>query len=280
MLVKQLAGLLGLMVVFVLSCSDHPCEPCRRPFIYPLQVGNQWEYARLDSAFNYRSGDLRLLDSGIRDTSHAEVVRTETLPGGVSTRVIHETRYTQWGIYEGEAYYRNHPDGLYRHAGRLYPDLVPMKPARPSLDFRSRTFASKDDIIRFLETGCGSTTDPSESLRIYDPPIKKLSYPLRVGSRWMPNPEAEWPVERVVLGQEVIEVPAGTYTCLVVQLLHDFDEDDEWDDDFEYLDYICDQGLIRRHVFLKDIAIISEWGDTLAVYDVIMDSDLIRISIR
>lgn len=270
-----------LIAILSVRCSDNPCEPCPRDLIYPLTIGYRWEYACIDSMFNFRYDSQALADDVFRDTSIVEVARLDTLPGGIETSVLHETKRTQWGVYEAEDYYRNKQGGLYHYAFRGFSDVMPFRPPAAAVSFRGREFRSMDDLIGFLESGIALRSLPDDSLHILEWPTWTLKYPLRIGSRWDPNPAgAIWPIEKVVLGEETTEVPAGTYRCLVVQLLHDLDEDGEWDTDIEILYYICEHGLIRRHVFLKDLLVSGEFDDTMAVYDAIVDSDLTSVSMR
>jgi hypothetical protein len=278
---RQVLGLMCfLMIMLSVSCSDRSCEPCPGGFIYPLEIGNRWEYACIDSMFNFRYDGPSLLDDVFRDTSVVAVTGVATLPGGIDTHVLHETKRTRWGVREADEYYRNEPDGLYRRAYRGFTDVVPIRPSGRSIRFRGREFRNVAEIIRYLEEGSSRAWGPEDSLRIYDPPVKTLEYPLEIGAQWVPNPQSPWPIERAVVGEESIAVPAGTYDCLVVQLFLDLDEDGEWDTDFEYLDFICEQGLIRRHVFIKDLVVSGGHDDTIAVYDLIMEDNLTAIRLE
>jgi hypothetical protein len=195
------------------------------------------------------------------------------------TRVLRETKHRDSGISVAEIYYRNERDGLFRYASSGYPDVLPFLPSAKRLEFRGREFTCHDEIVRFIEDGTGPVW-PWDTLRVYETPTQTLKYTLRIGSRWDPNPSSEWPIEMAAVGEELVSVPGGTYNCIVVQLFHDLDDDGEWDSDFDYFHFVCDQGLIRRYVFIKDMAVTLEWGDTVALYDVILEDNLTAIDVR
>lgn len=259
----------------LLSCSDNRCptEPGCKHFLYPLKIGNSWKYSRVDSLFNFRQDTTGLALLNARLTHKVEVARTETLFDSIETYVCHEVITQETGgSWESERYYTNQNDGLYLHAYRGIPWLCPSPPRQRRIVFKGREFTSIQAIRAFIEQWEPDVHRMDDSLRLYLPPVKVLQYPLEVGAHWVIREAGNpWRVEKLVTGQVRVSVPAGDFTCYTVQTLVDFDNNGEWDEDIEYIDYVGPVGLARRYMFLKNLLWTNELGEVIGWFDVVDD---------
>ena len=267
--VKNSSVIIGLFLVTMLGCSkdDNPVDLGDNDFVYPLTVGNKWEYSRAFSIFNFRSDST---DSTPGDTifatSSIEIVRTDTLLDSIECFVLQEVFTEQEDTFVDESYYSNEEDGLYHWAYNGAGYAIPKTIAGKRIYFKGRYFSSVREISRFVERAIAKRIVMSDSIYYEDPPLQSLAYPLSDGLQWTyaGNP---WRHDKKVVGEENVTVAAGTFRCYKIQRLIDLDDNGEWDDDIEFYDYMSSQGLIERDALFKDMIWVNERGLGLGIFD-------------
>ncbi len=276
-----LAVALGLLVLGPLGCSgDNPVSSIDADFVYPLAVGNRWEYARRLVTTNFRPDSLAATgrDTVIASTSSLEIVRRATLLDSLPTYVLRE-RLTQDGVtFESEAYYANQEDGLYFYAYEGPGYVIPKVSPRKRIYFQGHFFSSVRELLRTLESAVDRHALSSDSLIYENPPLKALPYPLELGAEWTYRPPGRpWRIDKKVVGQEDIEVPSGKFRCHKIQWFIEIQDPEK----LEFFDYVGSAGLIRRHVVAKDLIVTSEDSpEPIGMYDVEEISDLSAFELK
>lgn len=112
-----------------------------------------------------------------------------------------------------------------------------------------------------------------------------LRYPFEVGARWLfqriADPAAGISsVDKKILAAEQVRVPAGDFACFKIQWLL-LDDSGSPVGDVEQLDYIAEQGLVKRTVFLKDYFLRSaEIGAPSYIVDRRVETLLADVDVR
>ena len=90
-------------------------------------------------------------------------------------------------------------------------------------------------------------------------PLQSIKYPLsKQVSEWIyrkrGNPIL---IAKRYVGKETITISSGEYDCYKLQWLYDLDNNNVWDENIEFFDYISEKGLIKRSILFKDIRITT-----------------------
>lgn len=283
---KLFLNIITLLFMFILlNCSEdkNPIGSEDNNFIYPLKIGNRWEYTReILVYFRADTSQVTAVDDTISSISTIQIVRTETLTGFIRTYVFNESLVGEEGCsFESESYYNNQEDGFYLYAYRGPGYIIPKSSVQKRIYFKGRYFRDIREIISFIEKAIPNKYTRSDSLIYEDPPLKSLPYPLEIGKQWVyrevGNP---WRIDKKVLGKENVTVPAGEFNCYKIQWLIDLDDNGEWENDMEFFDYICTKGLIRRHILFKDLGWTDEEGNQIGKFDVEEDSQLSSVHLK
>ena len=88
--------------------------------------------------------------------------------------------------------------------------------------------------------------------------LKNLEYPIKTSNEWIIR-ESNKPfaINKRVLGKESISLPSRIFSCYKIEWLYDIDNNNEWDENISVVDFISDEGLIKREMFLKDLVITT-----------------------
>jgi hypothetical protein len=108
--------------------------------------------------------------------------------------------------------------------------------------FNGKLYDSVQQIIAILQTGFEFSTKDS---LYYDPSIC-FEYPLELGKQWTVRYSGNpWKVEKEIIGQTTITVPAGSFDCWEIRWTH---PESSWNDDLDFRDFVSEEGLIKRHI--------------------------------
>jgi hypothetical protein len=255
--------------------APEPCDPCHPDdsFIYPLQIGNRWDYSGSMVFFNFQPDSLGdFFPDTFYASSTVEILRRETLHDTLETYVFHETFTLHgYGVYHSENYFNNWSDGFYNFASYGVNDqLTPLKPGhQPSVYFKGRYFNTVREVFDWLKTGIESQARLVDSLEYEDPPLRCLAYPLTVGAQWTYRyPGNPWHMEKAVIGRANQTVPAGDFDCFEIQWLYDLNDDGTWDDDIDIFDQISQIGLVKRSITIRGIVLEDPWSpEPLGYFD-------------
>ena len=273
---------LGLMIGVAAMILLASCSRCTSPsddscHVFPLAQGNSWDYSSESlTVIAIEDGEavLDTLDSSYR----LEVARRETILDALAFFRVVETWFPSSVEPRQRAhYYLNTDDGLYLYASTTgsyvgYPGVSPKERARPLALFHGEPLECLWHHMNALgDPGMWSSLD--DSLDVWDPPLRSYAYPLFVGRQWTyREPGHPWAVDKRVVGQTYVSVPAGTYRCHIIQWLIDFrDEDGEWDDDTEWFDFVYAGQLVKRSLTVRGVLIYEGNNptpvDTLDVWE-------------
>jgi hypothetical protein len=248
---------------------------------YPLSDGLKWQYRRHFESFNFDPPELED-EYGWSETCLTTVnTISMNFPDGTPMVDFMES-LTQ--CYNGEAhtYFNETVDGLYSYGyngvGTIYP---PKSPGGLRYILNGRSFSSLrelfDSVIEGVmlseNAGCGTDT-----LIYSDPPVRCLAYPLQPGVHWTYRTDP-WLIEKEAMDHVSVTIPAGTFDALTINWLYDIDEDDQWDDNIHFIDYMTSIGIVKRTVIIEDIIVTGyESSEPLGSFDTRDDFILLDFS--
>jgi hypothetical protein len=272
-----------VLLSFFISC-DKPTVPNPGPeinknFVFPLAVGNQWEYDIKHSFIEVEPGSGN--DPAVHDTTYfsnlnMEVVRTEIIQDSINTFVIRQILNNNDNIKTSESYYNELDSGMYYYAHWGGGTVMPKSIQNYRLVFNGMTFNNIDELKFYLTNPAPHSKNPIDSLIHEIPPLQYLKYPLETGSEWtFREPEEPFQIDKKIVAFENVTVPAGSFYCYKIQWMYP-------DNNFEnaiYHDYISEKGLVKTSFIIEDILLITSDGDTLGVYDIKDESVLVSTNL-
>ena len=280
--------LTGITVIIVLSFAMFNCSNVTDPserIIYPLKVGNSWEYTRSFTIFNFQPDTFVVSPLEFYSNNYVEITEKDTLLIVRETSVDTVEAYCLYErmveedstIIEDEAYYNNTEDGLYCYLFIGYPRTTPKPSNTGRFYFKGMYFNNIHEISMFLMQELFETPIAADTIFTDETPRKNLHYPIEAGVQWNHAEQGNnsgWRIDKKYIGWEFVSVPAGNFNCMKVRYLYDMDNDDEWDSDIIFFDYIQANGLIKRSLLLTDLLMLSEIGEPLGYVDFLEETVL------
>jgi hypothetical protein len=253
--------LLLLLGIFCCSNDDNPLLPISGDFVYPLEIGNKWEYTITETLSNFRPAIPGVDDSTTTFTSTVEIVGIDTLLDSIEVHAFEE-RGTR-GIY-WITLYENQSDGMFLYSG-------PVTNTLPKTEAEERYFFYGPNLTSIpvpgVTIGIVKQFDRN-TLRLT--PLKVFPYPFEVGKQWLfqeiTEPTAAISrAEKKIVGTDKVQVTAGEFRCFKIQWI--FTGNNGIPIDYlEQFDFVSDRGLIKRATFRKDFLLIGgAFGDTYVV---------------
>ena len=240
---------------------------------YPTNAGHEWEYNTV--------WKLEYYDS----TGHVDSTATD-FSGNTIVRIIKERGtlglYNDLALFESfdlstpqninRIWYLNADSGLfaiaYSNAGSS--QFVWPKQRNTSLE-QLHNFVRTIGIFPGFADANTALYPQTDTIRYYSPSRKVLTYPLRIGSRWI---ELTIPFfrERFIEKQQSINTNGQDYYCYKVE------SNWTWIPNLKFTDYIdLNSGLIMREVIADSIAISLETTpDTVGFFKSTTISKLVR----
>ena len=129
--------------------------------------------------------------------------------------------------------------------------------------------------FKYAQSNSAKLSAPAE---IEDPPIREIAYPLEIGRKWTYRSTDwghPWLMEKQIIDDITITVPAGQFDCYLIRWLWDTDNDGEWDTDIDGYDYISSIGTVRRVFYFYDILVTNYELDSLGTFDFATEYELI-----
>jgi hypothetical protein len=228
-------------------------------FVYPLEVGYQWEYTRQVEYFNFDPPGIDSLITPI-PAGISQVIIDDTIDvDGIMMYEFYQHYDDGDDVFEQNSYYSNLSHGLLYYGtdspGAGIGDTpAPIRHPKKFV-FHGRYFNSIDELLS--ELGQGSPAIPGNIAMAYADSMLVLFYPLQVGSVWNLRGDGGDPIwiDKKVIGTANVQVPAGSFECFLIQWFYDFDRDGTWDEGATVTDYICAAGLIKRVGIVEDIVV-------------------------
>lgn len=254
------------------------------PPLYPMAVGNHWEYEQTAYWHN-----IRVIDSSaytpadtFRSDHSVRVLRMLYLPSGMvaggDSVLVSELRTqstTEFAV-ESFRYYESTSDQLLIHgydgsAGFVTPRV---EPENISFVFNGCIYGSLSDLLSPL--GIAPRGRSGDLIREI-PPLTVLSYPLTVGKQWTYRDDGQ-PL-RI---DKLVEAPLDTVLnglperLTVVRWLYDINHDGEWDEDISIFDFYGRAGLTIRVLELKNVGFTSSQSPDPFAYADMCDVTVLR----
>jgi len=252
--VKRLS--LAITATACLFACSGPTEPDNQSIVYPLAMGNQWEY-NYTEIWTY--SDETPPDTA-RFTVTAKVVASQSIVPGVVAYTIYEHATNQYDeSVEGFKAYINRPEGMYAfYRSEPGPTLV-----LPKRSLRVRTIDERLASVLSPMPFPAMATD--FGIKYYDPAPLILPYPQRDRFRWTlfdSESNGGLGVDMQIDGWESVNVPTGTFNCVAIDriLVPPIST-------VEYRNYIGPVGLVARTVNAYDVGVGTyefPWGDKTA----------------
>lgn len=246
--------LLSLIVIINLSCifNDDDDED---DFIYPLNIGNIWEYSRQWNLYYYSdSFEEKEYSDTLTYSSEISVSITDkvTLNNDIDTYKM--VGIENDGINNSEEiyYYKNNEDGLYIYAYQAGgPVVLPKINPVSYIQFKGMQFNNFNELSKYVQSLTPIYRVQYDSLYIEDPPRKTIHYPIEIGKQWTYRQAGDpWKMDRIVTSRVDIKIDIGTFDCYTIKFIYDLNNDEIWDDDIWIMDYVSQQGLIKREIYV------------------------------
>ncbi len=278
--------LIFLSLSLLLQCDKdkNPIESGLTSYFYPTAVGNQWEYDRSFSIFNFRpdSGNVSNPEDTIYSISTMQITNKTVLLDSITAYCFLET-ITENGItLSDESYYDNRENGFYlvayhnAQASTMIPKINPER----ILSFKGYHFNNIKELKLFFTKPVLQVCPTADSLIYENPPLLCLQYPVEIDSQWTYRESGNpWRIDKKVISKEEIEVPAGRFLCYKIQWLYNMDHDSEWDEDIIFYDWICEKGLIRRSILFKDVVAQNIQMEQIVLFDALSESVLTKTNL-
>lgn len=259
---------------------------------YPLQIGNQWSYARTTRSFNFRPLAPEAVDPHINFTTYYDLdisgertmPRQPSMPG--DSVIVKEIRQRETGwegtMTIGHVYFRQESDGLYMYGYDGNAMGMPRPPARDTIRyvFGERSFTSLDDLLMWISEAPGQ--DHLDSIRPEYPPLQSLRYPLSYGDHWTFRPARQpWRIDKETGPMIKGSVAGQQVRYHEVRWLYDINGDGTWDNDIWIVDQISNKGMIGRTIEMRDIIMTSANSpDVIAKFDITDHFMLTELNVR
>jgi hypothetical protein len=231
----------------------------RTGITFPMAVGNQWEYRRevvvIDTLVSYYL--IRVAStapSWPQQPAYAVSEHWASLNPVRSDTAVN--------------YYQQTDSGLYRLGTVGTGSAIPASTTEGMLcRFQGQEYSSIDELFQFVRETRAVTGGTRPGSIASDQPVLGLRYPLAVGEKWTVYESSPWPLDKEVSGYSLVTVPGGTFGCFEVRWLHDMDNNGTYDDNIEFDDYFAEEGLVKRTIFLDDVAVYDPLGNLIGVVD-------------
>lgn len=245
--------LLILIIILNVACILDNNED-EDEFIYPLNIGNVWEYSRQWSLYYYSDSlELKEYSDTVTFSSEISVSITDkvTLNGNIDTYKM--VGIENDGTYNPEQihYYRNNRDGLYLYAYQAGGTIVlPKKISGSCIQFQGMQFNDFNELSKYVQSLAPIYHIQSDTLYFEDSPRKIIHYPLEIGKQWTYRRAGDpWQIDRIVTGRVEVDIDVGTFDCYTIKFIYDLNNDDIWDENIWIMDYVSKEGLIERVVY-------------------------------
>ena len=257
--------ILFISLIYLSTTCDNDSNvigPSLDQFIYPIKIGNEWNYKKILFFSNVRL----TVDNYpiIEDTSISSIIIKVTnekqLHDSINTYIFNSTLYQNGSLFTDESYYVNQKDGLYFYGyNNTNPGInVPKIKATKKIYFNGYYFHNIKELEDLLIKATSLYQFSTDTIIYENPPLLVLKYPLEINDVWTyRNPNQSYQISKKIIGVKNIVVPAGKFKCFKIQWLLDINKDEKWDNNILFYDYICDKGLIRRTICFKNLWFFS-----------------------
>jgi hypothetical protein len=241
------------------GCQNVDHDDGNMDFEYPLTVGNSWEYDKIYT-LNF---DAEANSNGYNDTTYyyngnVEIVNYEVIFDTLEVFNFETNLYEDGSLYHGNEYYNVEDSCLIQFA---YTMLYMLKDYE---DIRQ--------IYDLLQTGVMSVNYAQRDTIYYDPAIV-FDYPLEMDKQWSYRSSgSSILIDKTIIASKVISVMAGNFNCWEIRWTY---PESSWIDDINFLDYVSEEGLIKRYIEYNNMECVDEYGNIVGYLDSVMEYILI-----
>ena len=252
------------LIIALMNCSKDATGPSSEDYRYPLTTGNTWVYARTITQTYQVSSGQRPPDSSA-STITVKSLGQEVLFDTLKTIKLMEKIETDQAVQTHYQFYQNTGTAFSLIASVGAPVALPKKAANihtNAVEIFAGLICPNFGLLQ------GATLISADSLTVEKPAKIVLKYPLTPGTEWKYS-EKNKPrrINKRVLNETDVRTSAGTFHAVQVRWILDFDGDGEFDDNVEYIDYIANEGLVKRSFLIKDLPIVDDEGTRIGKYD-------------
>ena len=243
--------ILIFLITIIPSCKDSstsiPVIPLGDNFIYPLNIGNKWDYNASVEYLNIIPDSVRHYLNSYSINLHVSVTR-DTILNSVPVYEIKEESQDNPDSY---SYYSNEEAGFIKYAYSNNPSLMLPKINKiKKIIYKGNPYNSIDELIKKQED---ITNELFDSIIFLDPPRIIYKHPLEIGQEWLLN-SSYIKINKKVIGEETLKTYLGSFECLKIQRIY-FNSDGTIDNDFTYYEYVSSKGLLKIEIELKNVGI-------------------------
>lgn len=262
---RSFKSLLSIFVLvaggFMFGVFGTHAEPASNNLIierFPTEVGNSWDYKRTFYIVIYDTADGHIIEEDLYiDSLHCEFLRIDTLRGWECDKYSSQL-FEDGNTYSDTVWYA-HPDTAFLEIAYTPPTHAgpPWKASgKLRLKFGERYFNSIDELKLYLyQMRKSRFANTSSDTTFWDPPKKLFIFPLMVGKQWISMMDP-WKEEREVAAEEVVQVPAGDFSTLRIDIRPDVEG-------LLLYQWISEQGVIKDSADFDTALAIDEFGEVI-----------------
>ncbi len=267
-----------LVVITILVLGMLGCGKAVDPtsdFKFPLAVDNNWKYDYSQTASNIR-GDSAAIASRLKVGMHgqAHIIVRDYIDPGIdsiptfemqSVFIVNDVVNTDIGY----TYLNNTSAGLIIYESNNRFGFTLHKPTQPEyyLEFESKRYSSIHELINSQELD-GSVLDAPTFKPADENDYTTLMYPLAIGRTWIATYATSIGfLKKTIQGFEDITVPAGEFSCYVIDSRWETAIEGELMSSVRRADYFSSEGLIKREILYPDVHFLDETNTLLGIVD-------------
>lgn len=249
------------IVSILIGCSKAPYET-DVIIKYPLEKGTVWEYNRTMAFTNFRPSisGTSYSETTYIQTGYVQVAGEKIFYDTIRTKQVLEVSHGLRTLVS-EKYYLEKPEGLYLYGYKGGSNFTPKTSNSVGYKFKGIQFNNPQEILEYLEGMQNGLNKKSlDSINIEQIPLIVYKYPIEVGAHWNYLEKIEYIpflIDKKVVGTELVHLPIGFFNTYVIQWLYDMNSDGIYDTDLDFKDYVCKEGLMKRVLKIKDLAITT-----------------------
>ena len=274
-----------LFIVILMSSigCDNTTESKLDSFIYPLTIGNTWNYERQFKIYNVRPDSLKdQFEYAYTSVVEVTVTKMVDLTGYDNTIEMMAVETSDFRTVTGYNYYLEQNDGMYLAGYKSAGDIgMPKQKVIKEIRLAGHSFSSFAELLSVLTPETVLFNSKQDSVYLENPPVKVLEYPLTEGKNWTFRPVGPpWRIDKEIIGNETIETDAGSFECFKIRWLYDLDANGIWDTDIFIIDYLAEEGLVKRVVDIRDVPTTIGPFDEGALTDYLEEFTLMEYSLK
>lgn len=278
---KSLKFLLPILLVLIIqSCKDssNPGFQINENFVYPLKIGNKWNYHDSSIFTNPRPDSIQgLLNDYFYDVEVS--VTKDTVLNSILVKEMFEKMVGMIETSESYGYYANTQDGLIKYAYTSGGYLgLPKTNKSIQLLFKGSYYSSITELIKAIEIKTANLKSLYDSLYYFQPPRVIYKYPIVENTEWVFSGN-DILINKQYVGKTILQTNLGNMECYKIKWKYDFDNDGNWDEDFVVYEYVNSKGKLKVTYTFKDMVITSiEHPDGIGLVDVTFEQIITAIN--